>query len=336
MNINFNISLVLDSDLNKNINKLIKYYNNSNYFKSLVKDKPERNKFTLMGMIGNSYVYLRLTPGRLGFDKMEKTSKRFTEKYGKDCGLVSNIISQKLITPFTKEKNLLWRNYIIKQNAFPYFKTHLLIISTDYNCENPTIRGSQNYLHNNENVIKDMLEFYNLRKQKGFMFFNGLIGNSQNHFHFHYVTDRNSLKNIINTIKTMKYNNFKTKNGTNITIFNSDNCPCYNGTIFYGKLDQISKDIFYFLKKVNKEKYLYNLVIIPSKNIKKYQVIIYIRKHIGKKLDKKLSIAVGANFGYLVLKDIDDEKLKNNILEKNLLEYCKISFLKSKKKYFDL
>ena len=53
-------------------------------------------------------------------------------------------------------------------------------------------------------------------------------------------------------------------------------------------------------------------------------------------LDKKLSIVMGANFGYLVLKDIDDEKLKNNILEKNLLEYCKISFLKSKKKYFDL
>jgi len=290
-----------------------------------------------MGMIGNSYVYLKLTVGRFGFNKIEKTKKSFIEKHGKYCALIGNVISTNLLYPVSKELALIWRGYIIKPNTFPYFKTHFLIMSSDFSCKNPTSRGSQEDIHKYPEIIEDILDFYDYRKQKGFLFFNGLIGNTQLQFHFHYTTTKSIINQVIKKIKKMKYTNYTSKIGTRITIFKSDDCPCYNGTIFFGKKTKVAKDVFLFIKGVSEDNYLYNIVIPPSSDKNKFQVIVYIRKK-DLKVEKKLSTSMnlGANYGYIILKEIDNQKLTNGSLEEDLYNYCKATYINSQKKYFDL
>lgn len=343
--INFNISFSLDSDININMKKMKKYYKNSDYYKSLVEGKPRRDTILYVGMIGNSNVYLRGTPGRYGLDKLEKPElkKTFNDKYGKSCTLYSNIVSTNLVDPISKELALLWRGYIIKPNTAPYFKTHFLIISSDYDCENPkrSLRGTQDDLHKTQKIIEDILDFYDFRKQKGFLFFNGRKGNSQPQFHFHYTTTKSILNKVIKKIKKMEYINYTSKIGTHITIFNSDDCPCYNGTIFFGEKDKVAKDVFLFIKKVSEDNYCYNIVIPPSSYKNKFQVIVFVRKD-DPEVEEQLSTidlihpGMGANYGYIILKEVDNQTLKNGTLENDLFKYCKATYVNSNKKYFDL
>ena len=86
------------------------------------------------GYIG-SHLYFQLAPGRFGFDKIEKTTRPWNKTHGKYCALIGNVISRKLKYPIDQEKILLWRGYIIKPNTFPYFKSHFLIMSSDFRIE---------------------------------------------------------------------------------------------------------------------------------------------------------------------------------------------------------
>jgi hypothetical protein len=338
MDFNFNIAYCWDKSLHKGITQLDKYYKNSDYYNSLVDGKPDRDEFIYAGILGNSHLYFQLAPGRFGFDKIEKTTRPWIKTHGKYCALIGNVISRKLQYPIDQEKILLWRGYIIKPNTFPYFKSHFLIMSSDFDCQNLSIRGSQQIVNLEPRVLLDMFDFYELRKQQGFLFYNGLIGNSQLQFHFHYTTKKSILKRILNDIKSMEYKNFKTKIGTNITTFKSDKCPCYNGTVFYGNKEQVAKDMFIFVKRVNEIKYKYNIIIIPTKNKQKFQAIVYIRQHVGKDVRDEITAFgdSGANYGNFVLKEVDDKLLESGLLEEQLFKYCKASYVKSKKKYFDL
>ena len=58
--------------------------------------------------------------------KLEKTTKSV---YPVTCPLCLNLQIDKTITPYNKNKALLWRNFIIHPNSFPYFKVHFLIQS---------------------------------------------------------------------------------------------------------------------------------------------------------------------------------------------------------------
>ena len=81
---------------------------------------------------------------------------------------------------------------------------HLLIMSSDHNHGFNEDRGSQSELHMNSNILLDMFDFYKIMNKKGTMFFNGMAGNTQLHFHFHYTTfgkacfsTRNSFKGFV-------------------------------------------------------------------------------------------------------------------------------------------
>ena len=45
---------------------------------------------------------------------------------------------------------------------------------------------------------------------------------------------------------------------------------------------------------------------------------------------------MGANYGYIILKEIDNQNLTDRTLEKDFFNYCEATYVSYKKKYFDL
>ena len=333
---NFNIQYCLDSQLEVMLKELIDYYNKSDYYKALKEGAPARNAFVYMGILANTHMYLQLTPGRANFNLTEKNdgTLSFKEKHGKNCALVEHLISRKMHDNLSIEKNLLWRGYLIKPNTFPYFDVHYLVMASSFDCENPSLRGSQNDFHVDPNLIRDMLDFYLLQHQKGFMFYNGMIGNSQLMFHFHYTTHKSLLKCIIEEINDMKYEKLKSKKGTTLTIFHSDGSPCYSGVIFYGKKEDVAEEVFKYVGIIYKKKWIYNLVIVPSVDKDKVEVIVYIRKKVDAKTREKEEILMndfGVNYGTLIRNEVNKSDVESGEIAKDLQKYCKASFIKSSK-----
>ena len=54
--------------------------------------------------------------------------------------------------------------------------------------KNPKI-GIQQIVDENSQVLTDMIDFYKLINYQGTVFFNGMAGNSQKHFHFHHIPE---------------------------------------------------------------------------------------------------------------------------------------------------
>ena len=320
----FNISFVFDWNLKNKYNKLIKYHLESDYWKPLVGKNNRNSNITLVGPINNTGLFAKETPSRIGFDNT------LNRKLKPSCPLCVNINHPDLADPINKIKCLLWRGYIICPNTFPYFKNHYLIISSNHN-ENRNGVGTQKIIYQNKLVIYDMLKFYQLNNYSGTMFFNGEIGNSLNHFHFHHISEELPIKKYIEMNHEVKVENYS-KNGIDISIFKNLKKSCLNGIVFSGSLDDLSKTIFSFLEGI-KSKFKFNLVFYLGSD-KRIKVILFIRKY-SKKLKYYINV-VGLS-GIFTKNKISLEDLKSGKIAEQLNFICQESIeIPTKKLLTDL
>jgi len=302
----YNIRYTLDNDLKKNFKELNTYLINSDYFllmdKKLKKIYKYRNEnIKIEEEIGTTGLKILKLPAR----KILKTTNR---DYNIKCPLCINSQFEKNIFPYNLERSLLWRGLIIKPNTFPYFKLHYLIQSSDHFYNE---RGTQKEVHINRNIINDILIFIKIIK-KGTILFNGCIGNSLEHLHFHYTDIYLPIK-----IKLKKYLFNKkviyTNNKSKIKFYQNENNNCKNFVVIKGF--NISNDVFKLLNYLNSINLLYNLMCYINNN--SFNMFIYIRKK--EKDDYNL------NFGathFSGLANFSDENLK--IYKKNKKIFIKI------------
>ena len=266
-----NIKYIFDDEVYSSVKSLNSYLKKSGYYKNLDKALTNRDSgMRILGEIDNTKIQYKYLPNRKVVPVVKHKPKEGT------CPLCIGIQQQKLISPINKVKGLIFRNYLIKPNTFPYFKNHLLIISLDHNHGSMGDRGTQLILHQNISVIYDFVDLIALLK-KGTLFFNGLIGNSQLHFHFQYTTEDLPIKKYLLTQQTKK-ETFKTLNKTKIYIFKINESKCLNGIMLKGPPQSIYKDIFKIVQNVAKRDYLYNIILYNSTDKKNTTCIIFIRK----------------------------------------------------------
>jgi len=333
----YNIRFTLDVDLKQNFLESIKYHFHSDYFYSIDDEIKQKYKYRFDNIkkgeqLGNTGMNILEIPAR----KLTNTTKK--EKDIK-CPLCVSLQVDNAVYPFNLEKELLWRGYLIRPNAFPYFKLHYLIQSSDHN-ENIDIvtdksdiqsqksdlysplRGTQNEVHKNPNLIEDMLIFLKIIN-KGSLLFNGWIGNSLSHMHFHYTDMDFPIKK---KLKIYLYDKdvIKTNNKSKINIYKDNEHNCKNFLFVKGK--NPGKDVFQILQYLSSINLLYNLLIYLKNNT--YYVFIYIRK----KDQDDLRLNFGAtNMSGLTTLSNNNFKLyeenKKKFLD-NIEDYCSKTVIK--------
>ena len=315
-----NIKLVFDAKLKKEIDKLYNFLESINFYKSHIKNKDRRHNINY-GEIGKTGLVVHQYPYRV-FKK-----KNGGVNFG--CPLCKTIQGAKN-TPMYKGTNLLWRGYIIRANDFPYMTDHLLILSSNHN-HGLNKMGTQKILSHNYNVLLDMIDFHQIIG-KGTLYFNHLHGNSQHHFHFHYTTSSLPIETFIYEEINSNSSKFKTKNNTNIIIFNHTEKVCFNGIYFYGNHTQLAKDVVTFIKKIIKMKYQYNIVILPpqsNSNLHSANLILYIR-------DKSSLSPNSGEYGASIVSGIytipiEKKSIKSTKIIKQVQKMCKTSIIKPTK-----
>ena len=249
-----------------------------------------------------------------------KVHKITKSDYPISCPLCLNLQIDKTINPYNLDRGLLWRNFIISPNSFPYFKVHFLIQSSDH--INSIDRGTQSEVHRNPNILADVLEFIKIIG-KGSILFNGWVGNSLGHLHFHYTDTNFPIKDKIKSYSLVK-EKITTKNNSNVEMFKDMKNNCKNFILIKGV--DVKDDVFKFLQYLDAEKLFYNLLIYYNKDI--FYVYIFIRR----KNDDKLGFAFGAaHFGGLGLFDEKNIKMfKDNKKEfiSKVEEYCNETVVK--------
>lgn len=317
---NYNIKISFDNKLQQDIDKLLYYLNTSGFYKSIIKNKKRLDDITYDN-IGDTGLILKNIPYRM---KLPIKKKSFLKKtLNNSCALCDAIEGSNKIEPLSFAKSILWRGYIIRPNDFPYMDDHLLIMSSDHNHGLNQERGSQSDMHLNSNVMIDMIDFYKLMGKHGTMFFNGMAGNTQLHFHFHYTSDTLPIQEYLyeHQEKNDKIIQFKTLNQNNLFIFNSSDKHCYNGIFFYGKSENLSQDIFKLINKIKKKGLEYNIIFMPNHkddNSDNISGIIYMRDNTKlKKNDPALGASIVA--GYYTRDDIFRKEVK----EEKILKYIK-------------
>lgn len=277
----FNLKLVLDHEVDRAIRETSVLLKKSGYYTALnSNDKPRNYGMKILGEIKGTGINCKYTPNR----KVTSTLK--TKPKGNLCPLCLGIQSNKMISPISKVRGLIWRNYLIKPNTFPYFKNHFLIISLDHSSEN-SIRGTQLIINNEINVIKDFIYLSSILT-KGTLFFNGLIGNSQMHFHFHYTSEKLPIQD---KIRKNKYKEL-IKKTDNCYIYNfSISKYCVNGVVFIGG-KEMYQEVFYFLKEISKKRFLFNLILYKEgSNI---YCFVFIRRQVKRKDENDLNMGASS------------------------------------------
>ena len=337
----YSIKFTQDCELYNDFEKLIKYLAGTNYYNvlknNLKKIKSKKintrlGRIRIIGEIGNSGIFYNFVPDKIAVSTI-KNKNNLEYNMKKKCPLCFTTQAHKLIDPINKVRSLLWRKYLITPNTFPIFKNHFLIMTTDHIPERN--RSTQNILHNDKYVLNDMIELYNLFQNKGTLYFNHLIGNSQFHFHFQYTTENIPIKDILYETNELSFEKYETKLKNNIYIMsNTKNKNCLNFLLFYGSISKIGKDMFKFLKIITKQKYIYNILIIPNKNKddngKMITAIIIVRKKLKEKniFDFNLgATGIGGLYVTTKYKKYIDKKLIND-----LKNYCKSTVVPINKK----
>jgi diadenosine tetraphosphate (Ap4A) HIT family hydrolase len=315
---NNNISFTLDYQLHDYFKELKKYIYKSNYYNStdttLKKIYKKRTDDISIGPeIGESGMRILEANAR----KVQKTTK---SDYPVTCPLCLKLQIDKSIKPYNENKALLWRNFIIQPNSFPYFKVHFLIQSIDHN--ETLDRGTQSEVHRNKYVIYDIFDFIKINN-KGIILFNGYIGNSLTHLHFHYTETKFPIKE---QIKKYSFNKdiIITKNKSQLQLFKDTKNNCKNFILIKGSEPAI--DLFTILQYLESIKLFYNLTIYYKENI--FNIYIFIRK----KTENKYIFNFGAaNLSGLSLTTSEQIQLmKNNKKEFiNMVDnYCTESVVK--------
>jgi len=215
----------------------------------------------------------------------------------------------------------------------------MLVLSTDHNHGIHGDRGSQTIIHQNKFTIQDMVDLYILLGQSGTMFFNGFIGNSERHFHFHITSEKIPIQNIIHNWNNDDLTILNTKRNNKIILFNHNKKECLNGILFFGNHSSIHKDIFSFLKSINQKKLLYNILFIenklPQHNNNKITIIIYLRKKITSQKIHDFNMGSSSIGGILITKDNPTESLNSKKLINKIQKYCNVTLIKPTKQLFN-
>jgi hypothetical protein len=331
--LNYYIKVSYDYEIMDDYSNLIKYLNSSDYFNLLIKKNKNKkrnriNGLRVLGEIGSTTIFLKYTPDRKTIE-LHKNPNKLEKKMEKKCVLCLMYQSDTKISPINLSRSLLWRNYIISANTYPYFKNHMLILTTNHNHGRQGNRGSQIILHQNKNVISDMIDLYILLGQKGTMFFNGLIGNSQYHFHFHMTSENIPIKELLYKKNNLNFDIFNTKKNNKIFIFQQKNKNCLKGIIFYGNKKTIKNEIFKFLKHLTKLGFLYNVLFIENKDKSLSQnitSIIYVRKKLKNK--KITDHNMGAtSIGGILLTDNKKIKINSKKFIDSVKYYCDLTLV---------
>jgi hypothetical protein len=145
--------------------------------------------------------------------------KIVSEVLGEKCPLC-NLTLKNLPQPLTKLKWIKFETrFLIIPNAFPYLPNHVNLITKNHE--------SQEIIRHMD-TINSLFHFHHqleLKDHKWMLFFNHLIGNSQNHFHVHAckLTPFPLTKLILENAKIFKEQK--------ISIYNFN--ACFNGLIIY-------------------------------------------------------------------------------------------------------
>ncbi len=315
---NNNISFVLDYQLYDYFKQLKKYIKESSYYNSTDKNLKTKYKKRTDGInISEELGETGITVLTANARKVQKITK---SDYPVSCPLCLNLQIDKSIAPYNKNKALLWRNFIIQPNSFPYFKVHFLIQSVDHNQS--LDRGTQSEVHRNKYVIYDILDFIKTNN-KGVILFNGYVGNSLTHLHFHYTETKFPIEE---QIKEYSFNRdiIKTKNKSQIQLFRDNKNNCKNFILIKGKEPAI--DVFTILQYLESIKLFYNLTIYYKDDM--YNIYIFIRK----KTEDKYNFNFGASnlSGLSLTTNEQIQLLKNNKREfMNIINnYCSESVIK--------
>ena len=312
----YSISFTLDYQLNDYFKALRKYLKYSNYYnlknKTIKYDK-RTDGIKDIKEIESVGMTMTIALAR----KVHKTTK---SDYLINCPLCLNLQSDKMISPFNLERGLLWRNFLISPNGFPYFKVHFLLQATDH--IDSIDRGTQSDVHRNPHIIEDILAFAKIIG-KGSILFNGWVGNSLRHLHFHYTDIDFPIKTKIKKYSLIK-EKIITKNSSNVQMFKDVEHNCKNFILIKG--GNVKDDVFRFLQYLDSEKLFYNLLIYYNKDI--FYVYIFIRI----KTDDKLGFNFGAPHlaGIVSLNERKLKMFKDNEEEfiSNIDEYCSESVIK--------
>ena len=317
-NLVYSISFTLDYQLNDYFKELRRYLKYSNYYN--LKDKTLKYDKRTDGIKDIKEIE---SVGIMTVALARKVHKTTKSDYPINCPLCLNLQSDKLISPFNLERGLLWRNFIISPNGFPYFKVHFLIQAADH--IDSINRGTQSEVHRNPNVIEDVLAFAKIIG-KGSILFNGWVGNSLGHLHFHYTDAAFPIKTTIKSYSLIK-KIIITKNNSTVQMFKDSEHNCKNFILIKGSdIGKASNDVFKFLQYLDSEKLFYNLLIYYNKDI--FYVYIFIRR----KTDDKLGFNFGAPHlaGIISLNERKLKMFKDNEIEfiSNIEDYCSESVVK--------
>jgi hypothetical protein len=316
----YNIKIAYDFSLKKDVKELLDYLKQIGFYKSLKKNKNRMDDIKYED-IGDTGIILKDIPYRDSLVKKE--SSKLDKIIKNNCVLCEVIQNYERIEPLSLAKIILWKGYLIRPNDFPYLENHLLLMSSDHNNGSDGYRGTQDELHLKKHILKDMVQFYKLMNMEGTMFFNGLAGNTQLHFHFHYVKEKFPLEDFIFKSTDLIYNEFKTKNKSKVFIFDSDTKKkCFRGLLFIGSDKHVCSNVYKVLKKIKSMEYEYNVIIMPNRDQKKNIVmVVFIRNNkVVKKTDPPLGASIIA--GYYTRSDISiaDARLKK--IENKIYDYC--------------
>ena len=270
----YNIAFVYDHTLKQEYTNLTNYHLKNDFWNTLKgtnnKHKKRTDGMTLHGLIGKTGMTAKSTPARDGFNHTQKKDFRNIKPA---CILCHEINNPNIVYPLTLMRLLLWRGYLIIPNIFPYFKHHYLVMSSNHNEGKFNELGHQNITHQNIQVIIDMIDFYKLINYDGTIFFNGMAGNSQNHFHYHHIKDELPIQKYLELESNLTIEKYTSKNNTDILLFSNKDTNCLNGIVFSG--ENLPQTIFSFLKGISSE-FQYNIIIYHSNN--KTKVVVFVRK----------------------------------------------------------
>lgn len=310
-----NFRYVSDDDLGYYFQKLHRYLTSSIYYnssdKELKKTYHKRNdKINTSRDINGTKMKILSVPAR----KVQQVAIK--KLHSNECPLCINLRVSDVIAPYNKLKGLLWKNYIIIPNAFPYFKVHYLLLGI-YHDETNTI-GTQNDAHLYSYVVGNAIEFIRIIK-KGTILFNGWVGNSLSHLHFHYTSTIFPIKEIIKQ-HNLKKQSFATKNGSKIILFSDTNFACKNFLCVKSSSIKICDDIYKLLNYIiSSLKLFYNLCIYFDGDT--CFTFIFIRQKIE---DDRFSFGASHLSGLVMLSEDDINKYKKNKRQfvDSLNEYC--------------
>ncbi|VVU95469.1 hypothetical protein CPAV1605_1220 [seawater metagenome] len=329
----YNIKITYNNSLKKDVDILLNYLKEVGFYNSLKKNKDRLDDVTYE-LIGDTGLILKKIPYR---DSCQLSPKSKLKKcITNSCVLCDAIQNYERIEPLSLSKALLWKSYLIRPNDFPYLKDHLLILSSDHNHGSDGIRGTQDELHLKKHILLDMIEFYKLMDMEGTMFFNGMAGNTQTHFHFHYVKDKLPLEDFLFNSSELEFEEFTTKNKSKLFIFDSiSKKKCFKGLLFVGKEKHVCKNVLKVLQKIKQKTFEYNILFIPNKDYKEnVMIIVFIRDNKNiKKSDPPLGASIIA--GMYTRPDIDIKEARQKKIENKIFNYCDKIVVKPNKSFFE-